>query len=214
MLIKLNGDRIARFLLLFGVFAPITMMVIIIVVGQITPNYNPISDTISQLGAPNKPNSIVLNTGFVIYGTLIGGVAYGFYRRLRYVSLARILAILLSIHGIGGILLGIFPDSPITPDTHFTDDILHNTLSGISYSALLVGILVFIRIARQEKAFKVAAILGLAVVILNLPLPVITVFDPFKQISGLLQRLFIASSFLWLALTSLLLYKNHLNIRD
>ena len=57
-LIKLNIDRIARFLLLFGVFAPVTMMVTIIVVGQITPNYNPISDTISQLGASNNPYSI------------------------------------------------------------------------------------------------------------------------------------------------------------
>lgn len=207
-LIKLNIDRIARFLLLFGVFAPVTMMVTIIIVGQITPNYDPISDTISQLGASNNPYSIVVNTAFVIYGLLIGGAAYGFYGKLRYASWAEILVISLSIHGIGSILLGIFPDTPITPDTHFTDDMLHNTFSGISYSALLLGILVFVRIARQEKMLKFATILGLTVIILNLPLPVITIFDPFKQIGGLLQRLFITSSFLWLMLTSLLLYKN------
>jgi hypothetical protein len=49
--------------------------------------------------------------------------------------------------------------------------------------------------------------MGLVVVFINLPMPVITMFDSLKPISGLLQRLFMASSFLWLALTSLHLYK-------
>jgi hypothetical membrane protein len=209
MLVKLNGDRIARLTLLSGVFAPIAMMVIIIVVGQITPDYNPISDTISQMGTPNNPYSAVLNSGGVIYGILIGVTAYGFHIRLRYTTMAKTLVILLGIHAIGIMLLMVFPDSPDFTGKHFTDDILHNTFSAISYPALLTGILVYTGIARQEKALKVTAILGLAVVILNLPLPVITMFDPFKPIAGLLQRLFIASSFLWLVFTSLLLYKNH-----
>jgi len=183
------------------------IMVIIIVVGQITPDYNPISDTISQMGTPNSPYALVLNISFVIYGILIGVTAYGFHRRLRYTAMGNTLVILLSIHAIGTMLLTVFPDSPDFTGKHFTDDILHNTFSAISYPALLVGILVFTRIARQEKVLKATITLGLVVVILNLPLPVITMFDPFKPISGLLQRLFIASSFLWLVFTSLLLYK-------
>ncbi len=207
MFIKLNFDRIARYLLLCGVFAPIMIMVIIIVVGQITPDYNPISDTISQMGTPNSPYALVLNISLVIYGILIGVTAYGFHRRLRYTAMGNTLVILLSIHAIGTMLLTVFPDSPDFTGKHFTDDILHNTFSAISYPALLVGILVFTRTARQEKVLKATITLGLVVVILNLPLPVITMFDPFKPISGLLQRLFIASSFLWLVFTSLLLYK-------
>ncbi len=212
MHIKLNGDRIARFLLLFGVFAPITMMVIIIVVGQITPDYNPISDTISQLGTPSSPYSLVMNSSYVIFGILVGVTAYGFYRRLHYAAMAKTLAILLGIHAIGIVLLMVFPDSPDFTGKHFTDDMLHNAFSAISYSALLVGILVFTRIARHEQALKVTIILGLVVIILNLPLPVINMFGPFKPISGLLQRSFIASSFSWLAVTSLLLYKNNDNV--
>ena len=204
---KLDLDRISHFLLLLGVFAPSTMMIIIIVVGQITPDYNPISDTISQMGTPTSPYSLVLNSGFVIYGILIGITAYGFHRRLRYNAMGNTLVILLGIHAIGIMLLTVFPDSPDFTGKHFTDDILHNTFSAICYPALLVGILVFTKIARQEKVLKATITLGLVVVILNLPLPVITMFDPFKPISGLLQRLFIASSFLWLAFTSLLLYK-------
>ena len=205
---KLDSDRIPRFLLLLGVFAPITMMVVVIVVGQITPDYNPISDTISQMGTPESPYVLVLNSGFIIYSILIGVAAYGFHRRLRNTVMGNALVILLGIHAVGTMLLAIFPDSPEFAGKHFTEDILHNTLSATSYPALLIAILVFTRIAHQEKALRITAIIGFAVVVANLPLPFLTMFDPLKPIGGLLQRLFIASSFLWLAFTSLLLYKN------
>lgn len=204
---KYNLDRIGRHLLLCGVFAPVIMMVAIIVVGQITPHYSPISDTISQMGTPDSPYAPVLNCGFVIYSILIGLTAYGFHRRLRYAAMGKTLVILLGVHAVGIMLLMVFPDSLDFTDKHFTDDIMHNISSAIAYPALLVGMLVFTGIARQEKTLKVAATLGLAVVFINLPMPFITMFDSLKPISGLLQRLFMASSFLWLALTSLYLYK-------
>lgn len=208
--VKLNDGRITRFLLLCGVLAPIMLASVIFIVGLITPDYNPVSDTISQSGTPNNPYSIVLNAGLIVYGALICGVAGGFYRRLRYVPIARVLLVLLIIHGVGSILMAVFPDSLDFPGKHFTEDILHNIFSAVSYSALLIGMLVFAKIARHDKALKAVAILGLAVVVLNLPLPLLNVFDPFKPISGLLQRLFTASSFLWLILTSLSLYKKTL----
>ena len=208
---ELNSDRIGRRLLLCGVFAPIIMMVVIILVGQITPNYSPVSDTISQMGTPESPYASVLNCGFVIYSVLIGLTAYGFHRRLRYAAMGKTLVILLGIHAIGIILLMVFPDSLEFTGKHFTDDMLHNVLSAIAYPALLVGMLVFTGIARQEKALRITAVMGLAVVFINLPMPVITMFDSLRPISGLLQRLFMASSFLWLALTSLYLYKNQHN---
>jgi hypothetical membrane protein len=208
---ELNSDRIGRHLLLCGVFAPIIMMAIIIIVGQITPHYSPVSDTISQMGTPESPYAPVLNCGFVIYSVLIGLTAYGFHRRLRYAAMGKTLVILLGIHAIGIILLMVFPDTLDFPGKHFTDDILHNVFSAIAYPALLVGMLVFTGIARQEKALRITAIMGLAVVFLNLPMPFINMFDSLRPISGLLQRLFMASSFLWLALTSLYLYKNQHN---
>jgi hypothetical membrane protein len=205
---RIDLDRVSRFFLLLGVFAPATMMAVVIVVGQITPDYNPVTDTISQMGTPDSPYSLVLNGGFVIYSILIGFAAYGFQRRLRNTVMGNTLVVLLSIHAIGTILLAVFPDSPEFAGKHFSVDILHNTSSAISYPALLMGILVFARIARREKALRVIAVIGLAVVILNLPLPFMSLFSPFKAMDGLIQRLFMASAFLWLTFTSLLLYKN------
>jgi hypothetical membrane protein len=208
---KYNLDRIGRHLLLCGVFAPVIMMVAIIVVGQITPHYSPISDTISQMGTPDSPYAPVLNCGFVIYSILIALTAYGFHRRLRYAAMGKTLVILLGVHAVGIILLMVFPDTLDFPGKHFTDDILHNVFSAIAYPALLVGMLVFTGIARQEKTLRVTVVMGLAVVAINLPMPVITMFDSLKPICGLLQRLLMGSSFLWLALTSLYLYKRDCN---
>jgi len=204
---KSGGDSTSRFFLFCGVLAPVMMMVIIIVVGQITPDYNPISDTISQMGTPDRPHAIVINGGYVIYGILMGLAAYGLYRSISSTTTAKRLAILLGIHAIGTILLGVFPDSLNLLPKHFTDDLLHNTISAISYLPLLIGILIFRGIARQERTLKVTGILGLVILIINLPMPVINMIDPLKSIGGLLQRLLSGSSFFWLTLTFFLLYR-------
>jgi hypothetical membrane protein len=204
---KTSVDSVSRFLLFCGVLAPVMMMVIILVVGQITPDYNPVSDTICQMGTPERPYAIVLNGGYVIYGILMGLAAYGLYRSISSTATAQILTILLCIHAVGTILLGVFPDSLDLPTKHFTADLLHNTVSAISYLPLLAAILVSRGIARQEKTLKVTGILGLVIIIINLPMPFINMIDPLKSINGLLQRLLSGSSFFWLTLTFVLLYR-------
>ena len=58
---KLKEDNTSRFLLVCGILAPILMMAIIIVVGAITPDYSPISGTISQMGTPNSPFAFLVS---------------------------------------------------------------------------------------------------------------------------------------------------------
>lgn len=211
---KSSGDTTARLLLLCGVLAPVMMMVIILVIGQITPDYNPISDTISQMGTPDKPYAIVLNGGYVIYGILIGVAAYGLYRSMSSTTVAKRVAISLGIHAIFTILLGVFPDSLDLLPKHFTDDLAHNTISAISYLPLLAGILIFRGITRQESSLKVTGILGLVIIIINLPMPVINMIDPLKSIGGLLQRLLSGSAFLWLTLTFFFLYRKNRTLQS
>jgi hypothetical membrane protein len=204
---KSSRGSTSQFLLFCGILAPVMMMVIILVIGQITPDYNPISDTICQMGTPERPYAIVLNGGYIIYGILMCLAAYGLYRSISSTATAQILTILLCIHAMGTILLGVFPDSMDLLPKHFTADLLHNTVSAISYLPLLAGILVSRGITRQEKTLKVTGILGLVIIIINLPMPFINMIDPLKSIGGLLQRLLSGSSFFWLSLTFFLLYR-------
>jgi len=204
---KTNGNDISRFLLLCGVFAPVMMMFTIFIVGQITQDYNPISDSISQMGIPDRPYSILLNAGYVVYGMLIGLAARGLSISMGLTTRAKRIALLLSIHAIGTMLLGIFPDSLDLPAKPFSADLIHNIVSAVSLLPLLVSILVFRGIARGEKALKVVGILGLVVIAINLPMPLINYIGAIDPISGLIQRILCGSAFCWLSLTFILLYR-------
>jgi len=204
---KTNRDQMGRFLLLCGVFAPIMMMIVIFVLGQITPNYNPFSDSVCQMGTPDKPYAIVLNAGYIAYGILMSAAAYGLYRSITSTTTAKRMTILLCIHAAGTLLLGVFPDSLDLAQKHLTDDLIHNIISAVSYVPLLVGIFIFRKVAYQETALKAVGILGIIVVLINLPVPVINMFGFFEPISGLLQRVLVGASFSWLALTFFFLYR-------
>jgi hypothetical membrane protein len=185
------------------------MMVIILVIGQITPDYNPISDSISRMGTPDRPYAVVLHGSYFVYGVLMGIAAYGLCQTMSCTDSAKRLAILLGIHAIGTMLLAVFPDSVDLPLKH----VIHDVMSVTSYLPLLVGILISRGIARQERTLKVTGILGLVIIIINLPMPVINMIDPLKSIGGLLQRLLSGSSFFWLTLTFFLLYRKRCALR-
>ena len=201
------SNRLTNIIFLLGIFAPIMMMASIMIVGQITPDYSPVSETISLMGAQEQPYSIVLNSSYIIYGSIIISIACNLYKGLYHSAMVKTLSILLFIHAVGSIFLAVFPDKPCTSGGYFSENIVHNTFSGISYVALLMGILVYSMSAVRGKTTKIIAIAGIAVVSINLAMPLINVVSYFKEIAGLLQRFFIFCSFSWVILTSILLYR-------
>lgn len=201
-------NRLINYMCFLGIFSLVMMMAIIITVGQITPDYSPVSDTISQMGARDRPYSIVLNSGYIIYGTIIIGIIYNIYRRLYHTTKINILAVLLILHAFGSIFLAVFPDKPDTTGVYFSENIIHNTFSGISYITVVLAILVYSITALKVRTTKIIAIAGIAVVFINLAMPLINVVSYFKEISGMLQRFFIFCSFSWVIIMSLLLYRN------
>lgn len=205
---KSSEDSKYRLLLFCGVLAPIIIGVVIIVVGQLTPDYNQISDSISRMGTPDRPYAWLLHGGYYAYGILMGIAAYGLSRTISSAPRANILAMLLGIHAFGTILLAIFPDSVNSTFRH----IVHDVMSVTSYLPLLIAILISRRIARHELTLKVAGFLGIFIIIINLPMPVINMVGPLASIGGLLQRILSGCSFFWLTLTFFLLYRNRRSI--
>jgi hypothetical membrane protein len=185
------------------------MMVIIVIVGQITPDYSPISETISQMGARERPYSIILNSSYILYGTTIIYIVYSLYRRLFHTTMINTLAVFLIMHAIGSIFLAVFPDKTDTSGGYFSENIIHNTFSGISYITLLLAILIYSIANIKAKNKKSIAIVGILVVSINLVMPLINIVSYFDEISGMLQRLFIFCSFSWIIITSIILYKRN-----
>ena len=200
---KSSEDSKYPFLLFCGVLAPVMVMVVILVIGQITPDYNPITDTISRMGTADRPYAAVLHGSYFAYGVLVSIAAYGLYQTMGCTDSAKALAVLLGTHAIGTVLLAVFPDSVDLLLRH----LIHDAMSAISYLPLLAGILISRGIARQERTLKVTGILGLVIIIINLPMPVLNIVEPLKPVAGLLQRLLAGGSFFWLSLTFFLLYR-------
>ena len=207
---KSKEDNISRLSLLCGVFAPVMLMVTIIILGEVTPDYNPVSDSISQMGAPGRPYAHVLSTGYAVYGLLMGVAAYGLYRGMGFTDMAKNLTILVGVHSVSTMLLGVFPDTLDIARKHLGDNFLHNTISAFSYLPLLISILIVRGIASQEKGLKVAGILGVFVIIVNLPMPAINYVPPIEPFAGLVQRLLSGSISLWVTLAFALLYRKRL----
>lgn len=183
------------------------MISTIVFVGQMTPDYNPVSDTVSQMGAPGMPFAPVLTAGYVVYGVLMGAAAYGLSRRRSFTARAKRLALLLAIHAAGTFLLGVFPDTLDTVPKGLTDDALHNIVSVVSILPLLGGMLILRGMARGRTRLKIAGILGMVIIAVNLPMPLVPLVDSLQPVAGLLQRVLSGAAFLWLALALALLYK-------
>ncbi len=211
---KSSRVNFSQFSSFCGIFAPVMMMVVIVITGQITPDYNPMSETVSQMGTPERPFSILLNGGYWIYGILMSFASYSLYRHINFTTQIKKIAVLLGIHAMFTILLGVFPDSLDILPKDITDNFLHNFISAVSYLPLLASIFIFCNIRFQEKSLKILGTIGLIILAVNLPMPVIGRITILEPIEGLLQRLLWGSSLLWISTTFLLLYRSKFVIKS
>ena len=208
--VRTYNKKFINFVFFLSMFAILMMMSIIITVGQITPDYSPVSDTISRMGAEIAPYSDILNTGYIIYGIIIIVIVYNLYTRLDHTKIIKLSVILLLLHAFGSIFLAVFPDKPDIPGGYWTANIIHNTFSGMFYASLLLGIIVYSLKALNNKTTRGIAIFGFTLVTINTIMPFINVVSYLTEISGLLQRFLLFLSYFWVVLASSILYRRAL----
>ena len=206
---KSNEENRYRFLLFCGVLAPVVMGLMIIIIGKLTPDYSQVSESISRMGTTDKPYAWLLHNGYYVYGVLIGLATYGLNRTLGSTPNTNKLTVLLGTHAFGMVLLAVFPDSINSTLKH----VVHDIMSTIAYLPLLIGIFVTRSIARTEMTLKVVGILGIFIIAINLPMPVINMFSPLAVIGGLLQRILAGCTYFWIMLMFLLLYRKRRSVR-
>lgn len=196
-------DSRSRIFLFCGIIAPAILGITVLVVGYITPGYNPVSDTVSLMGTPEQPYAWLLSSGYWVYGILMLFAAYGLHRIFIDYPQIKPLPILLGIHALGTILLAVFPDST----TSFYREMLHNFISGIAYVPLLAMIYIFRNLTMDNSSFSRLRAFGLLVLIINIPLPFVHMVEPLSAAGGLLQRVLCACSFTWLRFAFFSMYK-------
>ena len=190
-----------------GLLALIGEIVVPLFLGKRYPNYSHLKDTVSELGVKTSPVSRLLNLWLVTFGFLTVIYALGLGRYLGYGLLSvKILVGCIVLFGIGaGVISGIFPLDPGGKDMTASAKI-HHIFGGAGYMALLA--VPFISLWLVERwIFKLTGfgffLSGSAFFVLF----VLSEGERSPEIcmgrSGLWQRFFLASNYLFLIILTL-----------
>lgn len=165
---------------------------VVVMVGALTPGYNPWSDTVSRLGSAGQPLATIARAGLILYGALvlIGATSLGEHVPAR----ARCLASLVALYAAGAITAGIAPkDRPSGPHTVTSRiHVLATLAGGVAIIAAMLVVASCSRSAivrRRSRAVAVACCVG----------AVAFKFSWGSPIYGFVERVLLVLAASWLA---------------
>ncbi|MFX1324751.1 MAG: DUF998 domain-containing protein [Promethearchaeota archaeon] len=200
------SKRTRKLLVLSGVIGPVLFFTLLSILGLVWMGYNPISTGMSEIGAVDSPFKNIMNIfGFSLLGVFIVIFSTGFKIFFRKNLQMAFTFILLLIGGIFMFLVGFFPCDPQCIDV---------TLTGRLHSFTATIPAISIPLAAMVSAYPISKnwnknwgylsfILGILSIAAG-PLMFLEVMDNF---TGLIQRLGIAISLLWIFIVSIKIYK-------
>jgi len=195
-----------------GIIGPILFAIFSMALGYLWPGYNPLSQTISELGPTNAPTVKLQALNFAILGILTVIFAFGldiYERRFRSTS------VLIGMYGLGTLLVA---GLPCDPGCSFKGTSLvqtaHSLDALISFIVLAIAPLFFSRSSKAVPSWTKTSVWSLRVAILSIPMLsaylVITVLSLSPDI-GLVQRIFLGLLFAWIIMIGYKMAKLSLN---
>lgn len=207
-----------KFLKTYGfhlmVLAVISELTLPFVLGAFYPDYSQLSMLISSFGEDKSPVRMAFKIWVIIDGLLFLMTIPAFFQRFKTTStfLAKALAVMLAIFGIGDcIITGLFDRSTEYSGVNI-EDLIHDYASGAGFVALLIGTaLLFKLYSLEEKHFMVTIIPIIFVIscvlMLLFALPKIPIIDqlhvPYRGLWQQANLFFLYLPFLLAAIESL-----------
>ncbi len=199
---------LSRVFSLFGILAPPTLVIVIIVAGLLTPGYNQLKDTISSLSDQASKTPQLMTVGFLVYGVLIIGFSYALYLKLRHGIRAHVAWFMLTLYGICMILAGVFQNSPGgSHATLNTEGILHNAVIITSCLSMLFGMWMFAGSVYKKPSWFGFTWFTIAASSMGLVLSIIFIVQSYVPLAGLLQRFFYSVILIWIETVSVWLFR-------
>ena len=196
-------DKTGVILALCGIMGPIVYALVTGILGLLWAEYNPISIGMSELGAVGAPHATFMNTfGFQLLGVLMAAFGFGLHRSLRNGWLSKIGAALIVIGGIDMIAVGFFPMDPAGLPSSLTN-VGHDITATLASNAIIIGMIVTSLSFRKDNQWRCYWLftLGFAIASLALsPFPMLPIYNPY---AGLIQRLAMGFSLLWIEVISI-----------
>ena len=205
------NKKIKKFLVICGIIAPLLFTIQLIIIGNYHPNYNHITQYLSELGAVNAPYANIKNTGLSIIGILIIFFSFGMYIELNdKKTKATILgSSLVFISGLSFLLIGFFPCDPDC--INFTTiGIIHGYLANTAQFPLIIAPYFFLTNFKMNKKWHSIYYYSIVSIILGIISFAVYKSYIFEGCIGLLQRISFGIPILWVEIIAIKIFKSNL----
>ena len=199
-----------RYLALGGLAGPLLFASVVIVCAALRPGYDHAMQFISELGATGTPRAALMNfAGFIPSGILVMAFGVSLAALLPPSTLSRIGAGLIVVFGLGISLAGVYSCDPGCPRHDFSPAALgHEIVSITAFVAGIAGIAVWAYRFRELPAWRplwrYSALSSAAALLLFLMLAATA---ETRTYTGIWQRLFLTSLYLWCAVVGVRLFR-------
>jgi hypothetical protein len=193
-------------LALCGILSPIVYLITVAVGGFLDPSYSHIGKTVSELVEVGAPNRDLLNIMLVVYNVLIIPFAIGLYFGLKKGLSRSLVLVALVLTGILGTLVTVFfPLDAAGKSVTFTG-MMHLVVVGLVVPCTFIFMLGFWNSARKDDRWGKFALFSIAVFIVTLISGIATAAFVNSDFRGLLERITIGSTLLWIEVLAIKLY--------
>lgn len=199
-----RNDSTLRVLAVAGITAPLLFGILLVAAGLLRPGYDHIADYISELGV--GANAWVMNTNFLLTGLLLAAFSLGLARALGAGKSARAGSALVGISGSGVFAAGIFSCDPGCPSSGASlSQQMHDTVSIIAFVAIMIAPIIVSLGMKRDPLWQGYRLYSIATGVAAIAF--FFLFFASTLYVGALQRLFVATPFLWIGVIALRLLK-------
>ncbi len=194
---KLQGIKFKLFALC-GILSPLVYIVAVALGGILDPSYSHVTKTVSELVQLGAPNRELLNALFVVYNVLIIPFGVGLYCAIGKGRLRNVVSAALILTGLLGVVVTLFfPLDAGGQSVTFTG-MMHLVVVGMVVPCTFAFELGFWQIARKDSLWRILDKFSLALFVITLISGVATAAFVSSNFRGLLERITIGSTLLWI----------------
>jgi hypothetical membrane protein len=194
-----------------GVVGPLLFTLTTVICASLRPGYSHISEFISELGATGSPNAYLMNfAGFIPSGLMIIFLGISLILTLpkKFQTLAG--SVLITAFGICMIVVGIFSnDYPELPEEAGSlSNRIHNQVSLLMFLFVIIGIFILGISFRKLPSWRRLGLYSVVTSFISFGLLVTFIISiQTLTYTGMWQRLFLISIFLWFRAVGLHIFK-------
>ncbi|MCG9970968.1 DUF998 domain-containing protein [Christiangramia crocea] len=204
-----------RYLALGGVTGSVLFTSITIICASLQRDYDHLDNFISELGATGASTESLMNyLGFIPSGICFALFGLALLLTVSRGLVSRFGSVLFMVFGIGMALAGMFSCDAGCPPVGSMESGIHDGVSAIAFMSAILGTILLGFSFRKVKELYSISLYSIMTgfVALILMLVMISTFES-KDLTGLWQRLFLFTIFLWTIITGLKIYKNFERLR-